>query len=466
MRLTQWARPPLVLVLAAVPLLGLGARADDWPHWGGPQRDGVWREKGILDKFPKGGPKALWCVPVGGGYAGPAVAGGRVYVADRVLDPGQKDPANPFTTTNSKGKERLLCLDQATGKLLWKDEYDVTYRISYPCGPRATPAVAGGKVYTVGAMGDLRCVDDKGKLVWSKNFVRDYKARLPIWGFAGPPLVDGDRVICMVGGKDGAAVVAFDKDTGKEKWRALDLDNTDIGYAPPVIVSAGGKRQLIAWHPESVNGLDPQTGKAFWSQPFRVKANMTIPTPILLDGDKLFVTCFYSGCRLYQLSGGERPAATLLYKSKGRSEQPKDTDMLHCVMSTPVYKDGYLYGICSYGQMRCLDAKDGKRVWEDLRATDCVKELSRWANAFIVPQGDRYFLFNEHGDLIIARLSPKGYQELDRANLLAPTGQLAGGRFGGGRKVVWSHPAFAGQAVFARNDKEVVCYSLAAGGAR
>ncbi len=462
MRLTQWARLPLVLALAAVPLLGLGARADDWPQWMGPQHDGVWREKGIVEKFPKGGLKATWSVPIGGGYAGPVVANGRAYVADRVLNPGQKDPVNPFAMTNSLGKERLLCIDQASGKVLWKDEYEVRYQISYPCGPRATPAVAGGKIYALGAMGDLRCLDGNGKLVWSKNFVKDYKARLPTWGFACPPLVDGDKVICMVGGEDGAAVVAFDKNTGKEKWRALDLVNADIGYAPPVIVTVRGKRQLIAWHPESVNGLDPETGKAYWSDDFRVGANMTIPTPRLIDGDKLFVTCFYSGCRLYQLTGGAAPTAKLLWSARGRSEQPKDTKALHCVMSTPVYKDGYLYGVCSYGQLRCLDAKDGKRIWEDLRATDSVKELLRWGNAFIVEQGDRYFLFNEKGDLIIAKLTPRGYQEIDRANILAPTSQLTGGKFGPARRVVWSHPAFAGKCVFARNDKEIVCISLAA----
>src|SRR5436305_1585395 len=127
--------PAFLLVLPAV------VRADDWPQWLGPQRDGVWREPGIVEKFPKGGPKVLWRTPIGGGYAGPAVAGGKVYVTDRVLDAGQKDPRNPFQRTNSRGKERLLCLDQATGKVLWKDEYALQYKISYPCGPRATPVV-------------------------------------------------------------------------------------------------------------------------------------------------------------------------------------------------------------------------------------------------------------------------------------------------------------------------------------
>lgn len=132
-------------------------RGDDWPQWLGPKRDGVWREKGILDKFPPGGPKVLWRTPVGGGYAGPAVADGKVYLMDRQLARGVKNPDNQFSKPRLEGSERVLCLDAANGKQIWKHEYPCLYRISYPTGPRTTPVVAGGKVYTLGAMGDLFC---------------------------------------------------------------------------------------------------------------------------------------------------------------------------------------------------------------------------------------------------------------------------------------------------------------------
>jgi outer membrane protein assembly factor BamB len=448
-----------LLAFVVLSCLGPGARADDWPQWLGPQRDGVWREKGILDKFPKGGPKVRWRAPVGGGYAGPAVAGGRVYVTDRVLAPGVKDDSNPFKKARSPSKERVLCLDEASGKVLWKREYDCTYTIQYPSGPRATPLVHAGKVYTLGAMGDLRCLDVRdGKLLWSKNFVKDYDARLPIWGFSAAPLLDGDRLICLVGGK-GSAVVAFDKDTGREKWKALTLDSADVGYCAPMIYTVGGTRQLIVWHPESVNGLNPETGKPYWSQEWLIRANMTIPTPRLV-GDQLFLTCFYNGSMMLRLTGGAAPTAKVLWQSRSRSEFPKDTDKLHGVMCTPFLKEGHIYGVCSYGQLRCLDVKDGRRVWEDLKASGCDAGPERWANAFLVPQGDRFFIANEKGDLIIARLTPRGYEEIDRAHILDATNQLGG--FGGRRKVVWSHPAFANKAMYARNDKEIVCVSLAA----
>jgi hypothetical protein len=445
----------------ALTLLAGAARADDWPQWLGPKRDGVWREKGVVDKFPRGGPKVRWRKPLGGGYAGPAVAGGYVYVTDRVLAEGESNPENPFSRDAVEGKERVLCLEADTGKRVWEYAYPCKYRISYPAGPRATPLVHGGKVYTLGAMGDLYCLDaKKGTKIWHRNFVKDFGARVPLWGYSGHPLVDGDRLICLVGGK-GSVVVAFDKDTGKERWKALSLEGTELGYAPPMIYPVGKTRQLIVWHPESVNGLDPRTGKLLWSEEFPVQANMTIATP-RLAGDKLFVTSFYSGCRLLQLSGGEKPDAKVVWRSRGRGERPGQTDKLHAVMCTPFIKGDYIYGVCSYGELRCLRLKDGKRLWEDLKATGSDPEPTRWANAFLVAQGDRFFVFNEKGDLIIARLSPKGYDEVDRAHVLEPTGQLPGA-FGKPRKVVWSHPAFANRSMYARNDKEIVCVSLAKG---
>jgi outer membrane protein assembly factor BamB len=435
--------------------------ADDWPQWLGPQRDGVWREKGLLTKFPKDGPKVLWRKAIGGGYAGPAVADGRVYVTDRILDAGQKDPDNPFKRSNSNGKERILCLEAANGKLVWEKAIPCKYTMSYPCGPRATPVVAGGKVYFLGAMGDLNCYDAKtGKVIWAKNLMKAYDVEVPVWGFSAHPLLDGDNLICLVGKKP--VVVAFDKNTGAEKWQALGMESAQVGYCPPVSCTFGGMRQLIVWHPESVNGLDPATGKLLWTHEWNIKANLTIPTPRQIE-DKLFLTAFYDGCKLLRIAKDDSGKFEVkeVWRSHGRGERANQTDKLHSIMSTPVIQNGHIYGVCSYGQLRCLTLKDGKRVWADLKATGAGDAPERWANAFLVPNGGRFFLFNEKGDLVIARLTPKGYEEIDRANLLAPTGQLAAG-FSSPRKVVWSHPAFAGKAVFARNDKEIVAVSLAA----
>jgi outer membrane protein assembly factor BamB len=428
-------------------LATLTVRAADWPQWLGPQRDSVWRERGIVEKFPAGGPPVLWRTPIGAGYTGPAVAGGRVFLLDRRVRNEKADPRDPFARGRIAGTERVLCLDAQSGAELWRFEYDCPYTVSYAAGPRATPTVEGQLVFTLGAEGNLMCLDIRtGFPVWSRD-LKEFAGQTPLWGFAGHPVIHGEKLICLVGGA-GTTAMAFDKRTGKELWRALTAK--EPGYAPPTLIRAARREQLILWHPESANSLDPATGEVLWSVPFQSRAGMSIATPRQL-GDLLFFSCFYNGSLMTRLAA-DRPAATKVYQSPKVSE--KDTAMLHTVMSTPFLEAGHIYGVCSYGQLRCLKADTGERVWETLAATTDGKPV-RWANAFLVKQGNRFFLFNEQGDLILAKLSPEGYQELGRAHLLEPTNTDPG------RPVVWSHPAFANRCLYARNDRELICVSLA-----
>lgn len=422
------------------------ARGDDWPQWLGPQRDGVWRESGILKKFPESGLHVKWRVPVAAGYSGPAVAGGRVYLTDR--QQAKKGSSDPFQRGVIPGNERVLCLDAANGKVIWQHEYDRPYNLSYPAGPRATPLVHDGKVYALGAEGNLFCFNAAdGKILWSRELKKDYNVETPLWGFSGHPLIDGDKLVCLVGGSNSVAV-AFHKDTGKEIWRALGAK--EPGYCPPMIYTVGKTRHLIIWHPESINSLDPETGKVLWSHPFPVKSGLSIPTPRVRD-DLLFITSFYNGPMMLRLDG-EKPAASVVWRGKKVSE--RDTDGLHSIMCTPFIDGEHIYGVCSYGQLRALKASTGERLWETFAATTGDKE-ARWANAFLIKHEDRFLLPNEKGELILARLTPQGYEEISRAKLVDPTNTAAG------RDVVWSHPAFANRCVYARNDKELVCASLA-----
>jgi outer membrane protein assembly factor BamB len=296
-------------------------------------------------------------------------------------------------------------------------------------------------------MGNLFCLDaQSGKVLWSHDYQTEYHARIPTWGSAGHPLLDGDKLFCIVGG-DGSVAVAFDKNTGKELWRALSA--REPGYCPPTMIQAGGTKQLIIWHPQAVNALDPETGKTFWSHPWEIRSGLCIPTP-RQSGDLLFLTSFYSSAKCFRLNGSQ-PDAKIAWEGKSFSE--RNTDTLHSLMCTPFIDNGYIYGICSYGQLRCLNLNSGERIWESLAATGGKAE--RWGNAFIVAHEDRYFLFNEHGELIIAQLSPDGYQEVSRTKLIEPTNMMAQ------RPVVWTHPAFANKCVYVRNDKEIVCASLA-----
>lgn len=433
------------------------AHADDWPQWLGPQRDGIWRESGIVKQFPKDGLKVRWKAPVGEGYAGPAMAGDKVIVTDRILKADAKNPGNPFDAkTKVEGLERVLCLSDADGKVIWKHEYPAAYQVSYPAGPRTTPIVSDGKVYTLGAMGHLFCFNlEDGKILWSKNLLEEYTKNVPYWGFAGHPLIDGDNLICLVGGK-GSVAVAFNKDTGKEVWKALTAN--EPGYSPPTICTLGGKRQLIIWHPEAINGLDPKTGETYWSMKYpasrtgKVKAGLTVSTPRCFDA-KLFLTTFYEGAAVLKFDGDAKPS--VVWKGNGKGEKPEDTDTLNSIMPTPYVKDGYVYGISSYGELRCLEADTGKRIWSTLEAT--TGKETRWGNAFLTQHEDRFFLFNERGELVLAKLTPKGYEEISRQKILEPTNTMAGP----GRKVIWSHPAYAHRNIYARNDKEIVSISLA-----
>ncbi len=421
--------------------------AEDWPQWLGPNRDSVWRETGVVGKFPEGGPRVLWRTAIGAGYAVPSVAGGKVYLTDRKLAEGAKNPANAFDKSVVAGSERVICLNEEDGKEVWKYEYDCPYAISYGAGPRVTPLVNQGKVYSVGAEGNLLCLDaTTGKLLWSHDFKKDYNAKTPMWGFSGHPLLVGNRLICLAGGER-AVAVAFDKDSGKEAWHALTAK--EPGYSSPMLCTNRGKPELIIWHPESVNALNPETGELYWSEPFASRSGMTIATP-RQTGDELLVTTFYSGSMMLRLK--DERTVSPMWKTLKASE--KETTHLNAVMCTPFLENGYIYGVCSYGQLRCLKAETGERVWETFKATTGGEPV-RWANAFIVKNGDRFFLANEKGDLIIARLTPEAYTEVSRCHLLEPTNTAAG------RDVVWSHPAFANRHVYARNDKEIVCADLA-----
>lgn len=422
------------------------AGAADWPQWMGPNRDSIWRETGIVKQFPKSGLKVKWRAPVELGYSGPAVADGRVFVTDYVRKSG-RITNSPGRRDTLEGSERVLCFDAKTGKPLWKHEYAQQYKLSYPGGPRCTPTVDGDRVYTVGAEGELRCLKVKnGDVVWKKSFKNDYGAKTPIWGFSSHPLVDGGLLYCIVGG-EGSVAVAFNKHTGKEVWKALSA--SDQAYCPPTMIEHADRKQLLIWHADSLNSLNPKTGKVYWTIPLKPSFTMSIAAP-RLEGDYLFASGMGHVGALMKLDD-EKPAAKIVWKGTTKTA-------VYSSNSTPLIDDGIIYGNdCHQGSLMGVRLKDGKRLWSTFAPTT-GKRRAGHATVYIVKQADadRYFLFSETGDLVIAKLSPKGYEEISRFHLLEPTNSAFG------RKVVWTHPAFANRCVYARNDKEIVCVSLAA----
>jgi outer membrane protein assembly factor BamB len=453
-----------IVWLAAFVLVSVAAiHAEDWLEFRGKGRVGVWTESGIVERFPSSGLKIAWRTPIKGGYSGASVANGRVFITDFEMI---KRPI---------AHERAIALDEKTGRVLWMHEWDANYKgLLNNMGPGATPTVDGDRVYVQGDNGNLFCLDVKtGAVIWQKDFLKQYGIEPAPWGTPGAPLIDGNRLIVVIGantissweaigGEPGSSgrsgkmaptgkVMAFDKMTGEEIWRALPT-NTEAGYSQPVIFNVGSTRQLIIWHAAGVASLDPATGKVFWEEPFNSFHGASVATPVV-SGLHLLITQYWNGAMMFDLSP-KAPTAKVAWKGKEDSEVLNDT--LHSLISTPVIDGDCIYGICSFGQLRCLDLKTGERLWETQAVT---MEKRRHTTAFLVKNGNRYFINNDRGELIIARLSRAGYQEISRTALIKPTSDNAGTRRELG-VVNWSHPAYANKHIFQRNDEEIISASL------
>ena len=424
----------------ALLLLAPVARADDWPQWMGPNRDNVWRETGLLEKFPDGGPKVLWRTPVKGGYAGPAVAGGKVYCTDYTSATNLGE--GNFQRKEADGTERVFALDEATGKLLWEHSYPVRYTVSYPAGPRCTPLVHAGKVYFLGAEGDLLCCEaDKGGIVWKKNLREEYKAKAALWGYAAHPQIIDGKLITLAG-RDAGHVVALDP---AKVWKSAVSSETEQGYSPPLLIEAGGVKQLICPSPKSVRALDPATGKELWKTPYEATSGSIIMTPVRV-GEYLFVAG-YQGKNLMLKLTSDKPGVEVVFKDKPRTA-------VSPVNVQPIVEDGVIYGHDESGKLFAVEVPSGKRLWESTGAIG-GESAPGSGTAFIVKNGDRFVFFNEKGELVLGRLAKEGYTEIDRAKVLDTTGTAFG------RKIVWSMPAFANKHVYVRNDKELICVDLA-----
>ncbi|HVK07734.1 MAG TPA: PQQ-binding-like beta-propeller repeat protein [Gemmataceae bacterium] len=423
----------------AIALLTAGVvAAEDWPRWRGPRGDGTFNAPQLPAEWPAGGPKSVWRQPVGGGYAGISVANGRVYTLDL------EKPITPTKDDAPDGTERVLCFDTATGKPIWSHKYPVRYGDlgGYANGPRCTPTVHDGKVYTLGAVGHLLCLDAAtGKVIWERDTVKECGARVPMWGFAASPVIDGERVLAHVGARPNGSVIALDLRTGKEVWRSLP---DDAGYSTPVLIEPKSGRQLVVWTPENINGLEPETGKRLWSVPHKENYGVSIATPIFRDGI-LFVTGYWEGAKAIRL--GEKPTdAELVWQ---------DRRQFRGLMAQPLYRDGHVYTIDKGYGLTCFELKTGKKIWDD---DNRLTPRGRNPHASIVSLGDtdRVLALNAVGELVLARLTPEGYDEQSRTKVL------------NGR--VWGHPAFSGRHMFAKTDgaeawqnagpHELVCVDL------
>jgi outer membrane protein assembly factor BamB len=403
-------------------------RAEDWPQWRGPNRDGVWNETGIIESFPPDGLKISWRVPVGRGWSSPVVAAGHVYVTDAQVE-------------RPTAKERVLCFDATNGRLVWTHEYVADYPDwafdPNAGGPRATPIIRDGKLFTLGALGHLLCLDAAtGMTVWERNLAKEYDVK-EFTGITASPLIEDELLILYMCGKPAACVVAFEKNSGKEVWRALDDAFT---YSAPIVITAGGKRQFIVWTQEAVTSLDPKTGQTWWREILRTPGDQAISTPVFSNG-RLLV-----GGLMFKLDPA-KPAASILWP-----ETLAPMKRILSNTSTALLQGDHVFSARISGELVCLEAGTGKQLWDEKTVT----ELGNGSSIHITPCGNAVFLFTDRGDLIRAQVTPEGYREISRAHLLDGTSPF------GPKKRAWTPPAFANRHVFARNDLELVCASLAA----
>lgn len=399
----------------------------------GENRDATWNPGIQKDTLTPADLVKKWEVPVNPGYCGPTVYENRVYLMD-------------YAGEDVKS-ERVLCFDAETGEELWTHSYERPYSVGYPTGPRASVLIAEGRAYALGTMGDLYCLDAQtGEVLWYVDGEKEYNISFPTWGLSSSPLVENDLLIVQLGGTPSACLVAFNKVTGEEVWRALP---DEASYSSPIVIDQAGKRVLVCWTGDNLAGLNPGTGAVYWKIPYESrKGVINIAMPVI-SWPYIFLSSFYDGSMLVQLNE-KTPAASLVWKRTGESE--RKTDALHCIMSTPLIQDGYVYGIDSYGELRCLDLLTGDRIWTD----STLVPYGRWANAHFVTQNEKIWAFNEKGELILGTLSPENFRDLGRVELVKPVRVSPNPRGG----INWAHPAFAGKKIYARSDALLVCWEL------
>ena len=389
--------------------------AQDWPEWRGPNRDGV--AKGIAaraswpDKL-----KLQWKATVGTGHSSPVVAGRQIFIH-----------------TRQQEREVVSSLDLDTGKLLWQESYAASYTMnpaatSHGKGPKSTPVVHRGRLYTLGISGILSCFDTKtGKLQWQKDFSGEYKHTSPLYGTAMSPLVNGNFLIAHVGGHGAGALIAFDAATGQERW---SWKGDGPGYASPITTIFDGVRQVVTQSQQNIVGLEVATGKLLWSIPFTTAYTQNIVTPIIYN--RMLI---YSG-----LDKGTTAIRVIRRGDKWTTERVWHNSEISMYMNSPVLIGDYLYGLSHKrkGQYFCLDARTGKTAW--------TSEGRDGDNAAIVVAGGSLLLLNDSAELIVASGSEKGFEPLKKYEVASsPT---------------WAHPVVVGNRVLIKDAENLTLWSF------
>jgi outer membrane protein assembly factor BamB len=399
------------------------ARADDWPQWRGPKRDGHSKETGLLKEWPKDGPKLIWQVKdLGGGYSTPSVAGGRIYV---MANKGLEDE---FVTARN-AKDGSLLWSTRIGKVGNPDQQP-----NYPAA-RSTPTVDGAVLYALGSDGDLACLETAtGKVRWRKSLRADFGGQPGTWAYAESPLVDGDVLVCTPGGTQ-ATVVALNKKTGAVVWKCAVPGGARAGYASIVVADAGTVRQYVAYTGDGLFGVEAKTGKLLWRYDKTTgPMGLNAMTPVVSEG------LVYSGSE--RLGGA---AIRILFDgSAAKADEVYRGMKLPRMLGGAVLIGEYLYG-SSGNALVCVEFKTGQVKWS---------ERSVAPGAVCYADG-RLYLHGESGEMALVEATPEAYRELGRFTPPNPTQKRANA----GEKA-WAYPVIADGRLYIRDADSLWCYDI------
>jgi outer membrane protein assembly factor BamB len=381
-----------------------------WTNFRGPRRDGKYDEAGVKTNWPASGLPVLWKQPVGVGHASFVVADGKAY-----------------TIEQRRSQEVVAAYDINNGRELWTQKWNAEYSDSTGDGPRATPTWDQGRIYALGATGELRSLDaNNGSVIWGKNILTENQAGNLQWAQSASPLIVDDKVVVLPGGSNGKSVVAYNKMTGAPVWKAL---NDTQAYVSPMLVELGGRRQIVVVSSNRVVGLTPENGKLLWSHPWETDMGINVSQPIVVDRNRFFISSGYGkGAALVELKGGgDSFTASTIWENKNMKNK----------FNSSVLHNGYVYGL-DEGILVCLDVNTGERKWKD----------GRYGYGQIILAGNHLIVTSDQGEVALVKASPDAYTEVARFEALK--GQT------------WNYPAIASGRLLVRNSSEMAAYDISA----
>jgi outer membrane protein assembly factor BamB len=379
-----------------------------WTNFRGPRRDGKYEETSISTNWPANGLPVVWKQPVGIGHSSFVVADGKAY-----------------TLEQRRSQEVVAAYDMNNGRELWTQKWNAEYNDETGDGPRSTPTWDAGRLYALGATGELRCLDaSNGAVIWGKNILSDNQARNLPWAMAASPLIVDDKVIVLPGGTSGKSVVAYNKNTGAPVWRVL---NDTQAYVSPMLVELAGRRQIVVVSASRVVGLTPENGTLLWEYAWDTANGINVSQPIMVDRNRFFISSGYGkGAALVEVKGsGNSFTASTVWENNNMKNK----------FNSSVLYNGYIYGL-DEGILVCLDVNTGERKWKD----------GRYGYGQIILAGSNLIVTSDQGDVALVKATPSKYTEV--ARFTAVQGQT------------WNYPAIANGRLLVRNSNEMAAYDI------